>query len=147
MVSAQDVISIYKYLLIHDIPVWLTGGWGIDALLGKQTRPHKDLDVVMLLGDIHQMCELLKTWGYELKEYWSENRCVEDSKGNIIATAFVLVVKDDREFDVHAMRIDDLGNGIPAWVDPRPSSSRKKTLPELGRSMGFRSSVSLLNHR
>jgi lincosamide nucleotidyltransferase A/C/D/E len=42
MVSAQDVISIYQRLMAAGIQVWLTGGWGIDALLGEQTRPHKD---------------------------------------------------------------------------------------------------------
>lgn len=25
--------------------VWIEGGWGIDALLGEQTRPHRDLDL------------------------------------------------------------------------------------------------------
>lgn len=41
MISAQDAILIYKLLAANDIQVWLTGGWGIDALFGKQTRPHK----------------------------------------------------------------------------------------------------------
>jgi lincosamide nucleotidyltransferase A/C/D/E len=40
MVRAEDVISIYQRLLADDIQVWLTGGWGIDALLREQSRPH-----------------------------------------------------------------------------------------------------------
>lgn len=52
MVRAQDVISLYQLLLANGIQAWITGGWGIDALLGKQTRPHKDLDVIMLLNDL-----------------------------------------------------------------------------------------------
>src|SRR5438477_4113231 len=24
---------------------WLEGGWGVDALVGRQTRPHRDLDI------------------------------------------------------------------------------------------------------
>jgi lincosamide nucleotidyltransferase A/C/D/E len=52
MFSADDVISIYKRLATNGIRVWLTGGWGIDALLGEQTRLHKDLDVIMLLDDV-----------------------------------------------------------------------------------------------
>lgn len=28
-------------------PVWLDGGWGVDALLGTQTRRHGDLDIVV----------------------------------------------------------------------------------------------------
>lgn len=27
--------------------VWLDGGWGVDALLGRQTRPHDDMDIVI----------------------------------------------------------------------------------------------------
>ena len=38
MVSAEDVIRIYTDLATNEIQVWLTGGWGIDALLGEQTR-------------------------------------------------------------------------------------------------------------
>ncbi len=59
MVSAEDVIHIYQYLQINGIPVWLSGGWGIDALLGEQTRLHKDLDVIMLLDDVVRLRELL----------------------------------------------------------------------------------------
>ena len=29
------------------VPYVLIGGWGVDALLGRQTRPHLDLDVVV----------------------------------------------------------------------------------------------------
>ena len=28
------------------VEAWLAGGWGVDALLGEQTRPHLDLDLV-----------------------------------------------------------------------------------------------------
>jgi len=27
--------------------VWLNGGWGVDALIGHQTRAHEDVDVVL----------------------------------------------------------------------------------------------------
>ena len=37
MFLAEDVISLYKRLLTDGYQVWLTGGWGIDALLGEQT--------------------------------------------------------------------------------------------------------------
>lgn len=28
-------------------PVWVAGGWGVDALVGRQTRQHRDLDVLV----------------------------------------------------------------------------------------------------
>ena len=90
MVTAEDVVSIYRRLLDNGIQVWLTGGWGIDALLGEQTRPHKDLDVIVLLDDVARLVEVLGQDGYDLKELWSENLWVVDGEGVETATAFVL---------------------------------------------------------
>ena len=115
MVSAEDVVSIYKLLSTNGIQVWLTGGWGIDALLGEHTRPHKDLDVIMLLDDVISMRELLSRDGYGLKELWSENHWAVDAHGTRTATAFVLKDADGRELDAHAMRLNEQGIGVPAW--------------------------------
>ena len=43
--DAPSVIRIVDRLERDDIDVWLDGGWGVDALLGKETREHDDLDV------------------------------------------------------------------------------------------------------
>jgi lincosamide nucleotidyltransferase A/C/D/E len=115
MVRAEDVIRICQRLLANGIRVWLSGGWGIDALLRQQTRPHKDLDVIMLLDDVVRMRELLSRAGYALKELWSENRWVADARGIETATAFVLQDAEGREIDAHAIRLDEQGNGVPAW--------------------------------
>ena len=115
MVYSEDAIRIYQRLADEGIRVWLTGGWGIDALIGEQTRPHKDLDLILLLDDVLRMRELLGRNGFTLKELWSENRCVVDGHGVETATAFVLQDAQGRELDVHAIRLDDEGNGIPAW--------------------------------
>ncbi len=118
MVSADDVILIYNQLSANGIQIWVVGGWGIDALLGEQTRPHKDLDMLMLLDDVVRMRELLASDGYRLKQLWSENRWVIDANGAEVATAFVLKDSEGREIDAHAMRLDDEGNGIPLWGMP-----------------------------
>ena len=34
---------------------WMLGGWGVDALLGEQTRPHRDLDLAVFLSDLPQI--------------------------------------------------------------------------------------------
>jgi lincosamide nucleotidyltransferase A/C/D/E len=115
MVSAEDVISILQNLSANDIQVWLTGGWGIDALLREETRHHKDLDFIMLVDDVVRMRDRLTLDGYGLKELWSENIWVVDSNGAEVPTAFVLQDSEGREVDVHAMHLDDHSNGIPAW--------------------------------
>jgi lincosamide nucleotidyltransferase A/C/D/E len=115
MVNAEDAIIIYRRLLLEGVRVWLTGGWGIDALLQEQTRPHKDLDIIVLLDDAIRMREVLAREGYQLEKLWSENSWVKDKSGAETPTAFVLRDSEYRQIDVHAMRIDDQGNGIPAW--------------------------------
>jgi lincosamide nucleotidyltransferase A/C/D/E len=136
MVRAEDVISIYQRLSANDIQVWLTGGWGIDALLRGQTRPHKDLDIIMLVDDVARMRELLGRDGYALKELWSENSWVMDAHGTEIPTAFVLQDSEGREVDAHAMRLDDRGNGVPAWADEGPIFQREDLAGE-GIIAGF----------
>jgi len=137
MVTAEDVIKIYKRLSINGIQVWLTGGWGIDALLGMQTRPHKDLDVIMLLDDMVLMQELLSNDGYVLDTLWSENQMAMDTDGNETATAFVLKDAKGREFDAHAMTMDEQGNGLPAWNEAEDFLFKKEDLGGQGTISGF----------
>ena len=115
MVGEGEAISIYERLLDGGIQAWLTGGWGIDALLRHQTRPHKDLDLIVLVDDVARLRDLFGGDGYVLKELWSENRWVTDAHGDETATAFVLHDPEGRELDLHAMWLDGEGNGIPAW--------------------------------
>ena len=137
MVQAEDVIHIYQSLAANNIQVWLTGGWGIDALLGKQTRPHKDVDVIMLLDDIVRMREIMAGDGYCLKELWPENNWVVDVHGTEIPTAFVLRDSNSRELDVAAMRFDDRGNGIPVWADDVGFVFKREDLAGEGMIAGF----------
>ena len=44
LMTSIDVIDCYTTLENLGIEIWVDGGWGVDALLGEQTRPHKDLD-------------------------------------------------------------------------------------------------------
>ena len=45
--AATDVIKFYSDLEKSGITIWIDGGWGVDALLGKQTRLHADLDIAI----------------------------------------------------------------------------------------------------
>lgn len=46
---ASQVLAILDELAAEGVQGWLAGGWGVDALLGRQTRPHNDIDFV--IGD------------------------------------------------------------------------------------------------
>lgn len=132
MVEAGDAVALYRRLSDANTPIWLTGGWGIDALLGVQTRPHKDLDVILLVDDVHRLLEILANDGYVLKELWSENRWVEDSDRNQVPTGFVLHDSTGRELDAHAMRIDEKGNGVPCWAEAEDFFLSKQDLAAEG---------------
>lgn len=41
---AKDVLTLLSALDGLGVHYWLDGGWGVDCLLGEQTRPHSDLD-------------------------------------------------------------------------------------------------------
>jgi lincosamide nucleotidyltransferase A/C/D/E len=99
--TATDVLGLYSELETLGITIWVDGGWGVDALLGQQTRPHKDLDIVIQQKDIPRLCELLETRGYE------EIKLEEARPWN-----FVLGDASGRELDVHVIVVDDEGNGL-----------------------------------
>jgi lincosamide nucleotidyltransferase A/C/D/E len=106
MFEAQDVLRILHLLQSHAIPVWIGGGWGIDALLGRHTRPHKDLDLLFCLEDAARFLAVLAGEGYTLAYTWPENIPVPDGAGGQIATAFVLREPSGHEIDAHALRCD-----------------------------------------
>jgi hypothetical protein len=45
--TATAVIELIRVCESASIPVWLDGGCGVDTLLQTQTRPHKDVDIVL----------------------------------------------------------------------------------------------------
>ena len=97
----KDVIDLYNKLEHLAIKIWIDGGWGVDALLGKQTRVHKDLDIAIQQKDLSAFLKLLEGLEY------SEIKLDIAQPHN-----FVLADKYGREIDVHVVILDDQGNGI-----------------------------------
>ena len=124
--NAHDVLDLYTLLRTHGVQLWLDGGWGIDALLGRQTRPHKDLDAFVAFTDLPTLTTVLSQHDFGLKQIWEENRWLRHAgdvplignpaTGDEIATAFVL--KDVRgcELDCHVLHIAEDGYPTPAWM-------------------------------
>jgi len=43
--SEDDAVALLRRLGEHRVDACVGGGWGVDALLGRQTREHSDLDL------------------------------------------------------------------------------------------------------
>lgn len=124
-VKAERVVDLYSGLIARGVQLWVGGGWGIDALVGRQTRPHKDIDALVAFEDLPVLTRFLGGRGFSLKLIWPENRwepCTErlalvgrDHPAVEVATAFVLEDGSGCELDFHVARFDRHGHGTPAW--------------------------------
>ena len=45
--SAAAALEVLGVLRSNVVEAWVAGGWGVDALLGEQTREHRDLDILI----------------------------------------------------------------------------------------------------
>jgi lincosamide nucleotidyltransferase A/C/D/E len=104
MTTAGDVERVLERLDGAEVEAWLEGGWGVDALVGEQTREHLDLDLIVRVDDVPRMREVLAAEDFALV------RGVPDSN-------FVLRGAAGREIDVHPVRFDQAGNGVYRMAD------------------------------
>jgi lincosamide nucleotidyltransferase A/C/D/E len=65
MMAAADVIEVLDQLDASGIRFWVDGGWGVDALLGRETRLREDLDVVVGRDDLRAVRTSLAALGFE----------------------------------------------------------------------------------
>lgn len=52
------------------VDVWVAGGWGVDALVGRQTREHRDLDVLHRHEQEGEVLSSLTELGYVPESDW-----------------------------------------------------------------------------
>jgi lincosamide nucleotidyltransferase A/C/D/E len=99
--AASDVITLYAQLTEAGVTIWIDGGWGVDALLGEQTRRHSDLDIVVESKHEPALRRVLGSLGY------SDRPRADTSPWNYVMGDGV-----GREVDVHVITLDDEGKGI-----------------------------------
>jgi hypothetical protein len=56
------VRDLARLLAGASFPWWVAGGWAIDLFVGHQTRPHDDLDVLVLRRDQLAVQHALRGW-------------------------------------------------------------------------------------
>ena len=96
---SSALLELLQLLDEAAISVWLDGGWGVDALLGTQTRSHKDVDLIVRVPDVPKVQKVLGRRGFAVKQGTPPN-------------SFVLANGLGLEVDVHAVVFDDGGNGV-----------------------------------
>ena len=74
--TCEDVVEVLAALDAGGIDYWVYGGWGIDALVGEQTRTHHDLDLGVRLDDVARVEALLPQFRRESEEasYYKDER-------------------------------------------------------------------------
>ena len=99
--TAEDVIGIVTLFNQNGIAVVIDGGWGVDALLGEQTRKHEDLDVAVAHADVPRIRALLQARGYQdvpRDDTWECNFVLGDAEGHLV--------------DIHSCTFDAAGNNV-----------------------------------
>lgn len=115
--TAQDVIEFILLLAENQIEVTIDGGWGVDALLGEQTRLHEDLDIAIAHKDASRLRALLEARGYSevvRDDSWECNFVMGDENGHLI--------------DIHSCTFDAEGNNIFGVAYPFDSLNGSGTI-------------------
>jgi lincosamide nucleotidyltransferase A/C/D/E len=68
VMTAERALSLLDLLTAANLDVWVDGGWGVDALVGRQTREHSDLDVGVARPHLHAAIAVLATAGYAVTD-------------------------------------------------------------------------------
>lgn len=124
-IAEADVVEILGWLAAARADVWLDGGWGVDALIGEQTREHNDLDLIVRDAHESRMREALATHGFI--------QVVRDPAQN-----FILADDRGREVDVHPVRFDAQGDGHLLSEDGEPFAHVAEAFAATGRIAGHR---------
>jgi lincosamide nucleotidyltransferase A/C/D/E len=121
--TADAVVAFLGLMEASGIDVWLDGGWGVDALLGEQTREHGDLDVILSVDDLPRLLAASRAAGYALQPGGTERN-------------FVLRDESGHEVDVHAITFDGRGFGVFALPDGRKWPFPPSAFAGRGRVLG-----------
>jgi lincosamide nucleotidyltransferase A/C/D/E len=99
--TSADVTALLTLVADLGFRIWLDGGWGVDALLGEQTREHGDIDIVIEKRNSGELETALHSLGYlranrEHEREWN----------------FILLDQLGHQVDFHVIELDAEGNGI-----------------------------------
>ena len=97
--DASTVCGLVAQLEQAAVTVWLDGGWGVDALLGRETRPHHNLDILVRVSDVPALLAVCEPAGFGVRE-------------GSIPHAFVLASASGLRLDVHSVTFRPDGTAV-----------------------------------
>jgi lincosamide nucleotidyltransferase A/C/D/E len=98
-VDVSDLLEVLDALEDLAVDYWLDGGWGVDCLLGGQTRTHGDLDLVVPRLQVERVRTLLASRGFTVIRDW-------------LPTAVAFRDARGREVDLHPVDPTADGGGL-----------------------------------
>ncbi len=98
---AEDVTKVFRALEDGGVPVWLEGGWAIDALLKTETREHTDLDLVVPIDCVDSAEVILGQFGFR-----------RDERETDMPVRVVLRNSDTLEIDIHPVTFNPDGTSV-----------------------------------
>lgn len=123
--EAAQVTDLLDRLVSAGVTAWVDGGWGVDALLGTQTRAHSDLDLVVHRADLAAVRAVLDALEFSVVRDWLPN-------------AIAFRSPDGREVDLHPVDPAPDGGGDQIQLDgltrwhysaPVPGAIAGRTVP------------------
>ncbi|MCZ4119822.1 nucleotidyltransferase domain-containing protein [Streptomyces sp. H39-S7] len=103
--TADDVVFVLALLRRAKVDVWVGGGWGVDALIGEQTRDHRDLDLMHRQDQEAAVLAALSTEGF-------------GESLDMRPIRFVVTAPDKREIDLHPLVFSADGSAVQASPEP-----------------------------
>jgi lincosamide nucleotidyltransferase A/C/D/E len=99
--DAYTAAELIRFLERQEIEVYVDGGWAVDALLGKQTRAHEDLDIALPHAQVPKLREVLAARGF-----------AEQPRDDSWECNFVLADQHGSRVDVHSYTLNEAGGNI-----------------------------------
>ena len=102
--QATEVLRLFDLLSGAGIRAWVAGGWAVDAVVGRQTRPHGDLDLAVDASQLDRLMALLGEHGFAVTVDWLPSRVA-------------LTAADGRRVDLHPVAFRADGSGLQAGLN------------------------------